>query len=81
MNKIFLLLFTSILLFGAQPKFLMPDEAFKPSVKLNDKMQVEATVNTAKDIYLYVVGLVLGFLMDIRTSKKTRKSPDMIPKL
>ena len=53
MKKIMLLLFTSIVLFGAPPKFLMPDEAFIPHVKLNDSMQIEATVEIAKDIYLY----------------------------
>lgn len=53
MKKLILFFFSSILLFGAQPKFLMPEEAFKPSAKLNDKMQIEATVEIAKDIYLY----------------------------
>jgi thiol:disulfide interchange protein DsbD len=53
MKKLFLLLFSSLLLFGAQPKFLMPEEAFKPSAKLNEKMQIEAKVEIAKDIYLY----------------------------
>lgn len=54
MKKLLLLLISSILLFGAQPKFLMPEEAFKPSAKLNDKMQIEVSVSVAKDIYLYV---------------------------
>ena len=53
MKKLLLLLFSSILLFGAQPKFLMPDDAFKPSAKLNEKMQIEATIEIAKDIYIY----------------------------
>ena len=53
MKKLFLLLFTFISLFAAQPKFLMPDEAFKPSAKLNEKMQIEATVELGKEIYLY----------------------------
>jgi len=52
MKKLLLLLFTSTLLLAA-PKFLMPDEAFMPDAKLNDKMQIEATLNIAKDIYLY----------------------------
>jgi thiol:disulfide interchange protein DsbD len=59
MKKLILFFFSSILLFGAQPKFLMPDEAFKPSAKLNDKMQIEATVEIAKDIYLYKEALKL----------------------
>jgi thiol:disulfide interchange protein DsbD len=53
MKKLLLLLICSILLFGAQPKFLMPEEAFKPSAKLNDKMQIEAIIELGKDIYLY----------------------------
>ena len=53
MKKLFLLLFSSLFLFGAQPKFLMPDEAFKPSAKLNEKMQIEATIELGKEIYLY----------------------------
>ena len=53
MKKILLLIFSSLLLFGAQPKFLMPDEAFKPSAKVNDKAQIEAKIEIAKEIYLY----------------------------
>ena len=52
MKKIFLLLFSSILLFGGS-KFLMPDEAFKPSAKINDAMEIEVTIDLAKDMYLY----------------------------
>ena len=33
--------------------FLMPEEAFKPYAKLNDKMQIEAGVEIGKKIYLY----------------------------
>lgn len=53
MKKLFLLLISSVLLFGAQPKFLMPEEAFKPTAKLNEKMQIEASIELGKDIYLY----------------------------
>jgi thiol:disulfide interchange protein DsbD len=53
MKKIFLLLLMVLSLFSAQPSFLMPDEAFKPSAKLNDSMQIEAKVWIAKEIYLY----------------------------
>ena len=53
MKKIILFLLTSVLLFSAQPTFLMPDEAFKPSAKVNEDMQIEAIINIAKDIYLY----------------------------
>jgi len=53
MKKVILFLFSSLLLFGAQPKFLMPDEAFKPTAILNNKMQIETTIEIAKDIYIY----------------------------
>ena len=53
MKKIILLLLSSVFLFAGQPKFLMPEEAFKTSAKLNEKMEVEATIVIAKDIYLY----------------------------
>ena len=48
-----LLLLSSIFLFASQPKFLMPEEAFKPSAKLNENMQIEAKIEIGKDIYLY----------------------------
>ncbi|MBU1658136.1 protein-disulfide reductase DsbD [bacterium] len=53
MKKIVLFLFGAVLLFAAPPKFLMPDEAFIPHAKLNDAMQIEASVQIAKDIYVY----------------------------
>jgi len=33
--------------------FLMPDEAFKPYAKVNEKSQIETGVELGKDIYLY----------------------------
>ncbi len=53
MKKILILLYTVIALY-AMPKFLMPDEAFIPSVKVNKDMQIEAKLELAKDIYVYV---------------------------
>jgi thiol:disulfide interchange protein DsbD len=53
MRYLSVLLLFSMMLFGALPKFLMPDEAFKPSAVLNDKQQIEVTVDIAEDIYLY----------------------------
>lgn len=53
MKKIILFLMSTVLLMAAPAKFLMPDEAFIPSVKLNSEMQIEATIKIAKDIYLY----------------------------
>lgn len=85
MNKIFLFLFSSILLFAAQPKFLMPDEAFFPSAKLNDKMQIEATVKTAKGIYLYADAIKLELkdvsgvgILDIKSPKSVSHDGDMV---
>ena len=53
MKKIILLLLSTVFLFAGQPKFLMPEDAFKTSAKLNEKMQIEASIIIAKDIYLY----------------------------
>ena len=52
MKKLFLFLFSSILLL-ASSKFLMPDEAFISDAKINDNMQVKIRIELAKDIYLY----------------------------
>ncbi|MFA5462031.1 MAG: protein-disulfide reductase DsbD [Sulfurimonas sp.] len=59
MKKIILLLLSSLALIAAQPKFLMPDEAFKPSATLNERMQIEATIFLGKDIYLYAEAIKL----------------------
>lgn len=60
MKKLLLFLLSTLFLFAAQPKFLMPDEAFKPSAKLNDEMQIEATIELGKDIYIYEDSIKLG---------------------
>lgn len=39
--------------------FLMPDQAFKPYAKVNDKMQIETGVKIAEHIYLYADKLKL----------------------
>lgn len=51
-NRIFMVLLLAVTLSNAGD-FLMPDEAFKPYAKVNDKTQLEAGVIIAKDIYLY----------------------------
>ncbi len=53
MKKIILLLLFITTLFAAPAKFLMPEEAFIPNVKVNEKSQIIAQVLLAKDIYLY----------------------------
>jgi len=55
MKKIILFVLFSSFLFGfGGAKFLMPNEAFIPHAKLNDKMQIEADIKIADGIYLYV---------------------------
>ncbi|NPA66013.1 MAG: protein-disulfide reductase DsbD [Epsilonproteobacteria bacterium] len=39
--------------FGGFPKFLEPEEAFKPSVKVDSQSAIIATVELGKDIYIY----------------------------
>ncbi|WP_241856133.1 protein-disulfide reductase DsbD [Sulfurimonas lithotrophica] len=52
MKKLLLLFFAAISLIAA-PKFLMPEDAFKPSAEVNEKNQIVAKIEIAKDIYLY----------------------------
>ena len=52
MKKLLLFLLSITLVYGL-PSFLMPEEAFIPHAKTNDKMQIEVDIELAKDIYLY----------------------------
>ncbi len=58
MKKIVLFLLLVSTIFAA-PKFLMPDEAFIPHATLNDNMEIEASVEIAKGIYVYADKLTL----------------------
>ncbi len=53
MKQFLVFIFLVSALFGAMPKFLMPDQAFIPHAKLNDAMQIEASIELAKGIYVY----------------------------
>ncbi len=53
MKQFLILIFLISTLFGAMPKFLMPEEAFKPHAKLNDVMQIEVEIELGKGIYVY----------------------------
>ncbi len=53
MKKIIILLTFALSLLALPPKFLMPEDAFKPTAKINDKSQIVAEIWIAKDIYLY----------------------------
>ncbi len=85
MKKLLLLLFSAIIIFAAPPKFLMPDEAFKPTAKINDKMEIEASVVIADGIYLYEDQLKLELkdgsglsILDIKKSKSVELHGDMV---
>lgn len=78
MMKTLLFLFLSTLLFGIQPKFLMPEEAFKPSVNVNSKMQIEAKVEIAKDIYIYAESIKLNIKEGNGISIDHITSPDSV---
>jgi thiol:disulfide interchange protein DsbD len=75
MKFLYLLIFMCLSVFAFPSKFLMPDEAFKPSAKLNNKMQIEASVKIAKDMYLYVDALKLELLSKNGISIKDIKKP------
>lgn len=77
MKTIFLFLLSFTLSFGA-PSFLMPDEAFIPHAKLNDRMQIEAEVEIAKDIYLYEEKVKLELIDSSDIAIANIKSPQSI---
>jgi len=85
MKKIVLLLSMMFILASGSSKFLMPEEAFIPEVKLNTDMQIEATVKIADDIYLYVdkIGLVIKdetgiSIKDIKSPTAVEHHDDMV---
>ncbi len=53
MKTMSLLFLFVITLFASPPKFLMPEDAFKPTAKINEHSQIVAEIWIAKDIYLY----------------------------
>jgi len=53
MKQLIALLLLTISIFALPPKFLMPEDAFKPTAKINEKSQIVAEIWIAKDIYLY----------------------------
>jgi len=63
MKKI-LFLFLAVTTLMAVPKFLMPEEAFKPSVVINENNQIVAKIGIAKSIYLYEESIKLELSPD-----------------
>lgn len=85
MKKLLLLLFYFLSLIASQPKFLMPEEAFKPNAIVNEKMQIEASVEIAKDIYLYKDAMKLEIvnqegivIADIESPKSVEHHEDQV---
>ncbi len=58
--------------------FLMPDEAFKPYAKLNEKSQVVIGVEIAPEIYLYKDKLTISLVEGKGISIKEIKSPKSV---
>ena len=77
MKKILILLVMISALYS-MPKFLMPEEAFIASAKLNDAMQIEAKIELAKDIYIYVDKLKINIDESSGIGIKKIKSPKSI---
>lgn len=83
MKKI-LFLFLAVTALVAAPKFLMPEDAFKPSVIVNDKNQIVAKINIAKSIYLYENSIKLElsedsgvYILNIDAPKAVEHEGDM----
>jgi len=77
MKKIILLLLMATFVFAA-PKFLMPDEAFIPSAKIDEDMNIQAKIDIAKDIYLYEKEIGIKILNDNGVTIKEIKSPKSV---
>ena len=75
MRFIYLVLFISLSVFAFPSKFLTPDEAFKPDVKLNEKMQIEASIEIAQDMYLYLDALKFEVISKNGISLKSVTKP------
>ena len=66
----------TLTIFGSSPKFLMPEDAFKPTVKINNKSQIVAEIWIAKDIYLYEESIKLEIAGSPGISILNVKKPD-----
>ena len=78
MKKIILLFLLITTLFALPSKFLMPEDAFKPTAIVNAKAQVEAEIWIAKDIYLYDNAIKLEITDGSGLSIKKVLRPDTV---
>ena len=78
MKKIILLVLFTLTLFGGPPKFLMPEDAFKPTANINEKSQIVAEIWIAKDIYLYEDAIKLEITDGSGIGIKSVKKPDAL---
>jgi len=81
LNRLFMMILLGVTFVNAGG-FLMPDEAFKPYAKVNEKMQIETGVVIAQDIYLYDEKLKIklknsdGISISKKVSPKTQTHHD-----
>ena len=75
--KIYIMLFISAT-FAYAGDFLMPDQAFKPYAKVNNKEQIEAGVVLANKIYLYKDKLKINIKEGSGISIANIKSPEAV---
>jgi thiol:disulfide interchange protein DsbD len=78
MKKLIFFILATAYLFGAAPKFLMPEEAFKPSASLKENMQIEAKIELGKTIYIYDDSLKISLKDSKNISIKEVKKPKSI---
>ena len=76
--KSLLLFLLSVTFSFALPSFLMPEEAFIPSAKVNENMQIQVDIQLAKDIYLYSQKTKVELIQGDGISINNIKSPDAI---
>jgi len=78
MKKIVLLLSLLSFYLVSAADFLMPDQAFKPYVKVNKAMQVEIGINIADNIYLYEKKVKVKLLSPDSVKIKEIKKPKSV---
>ena len=76
--KTILLFLISLTISHALPSFLMPEEAFIPHAKINEKMQIEVDIELAKDMYLYEDKIKFEILENFSINIKNTISPKSI---
>ena len=78
MKKTLLFLSIVLLSIATGADFLMPDQAFKPYAKVNEKAEIRTGVEIAKDIYLYADKIDIKLLNPENITIKNIETPQSV---